>query len=1011
MEQTDGTIYMLEDAWTYEVAFKVWPSQASYDLVAALNNHVIEWGDDFICNDVDDEGNPITMTIPFEEYKSQIKQGTPYSLKTNTSAGVKYKQVTAVLDDDGNVVSYEYGEEKNVPIQTDYDMGLATILMPVKKEFAHAINSQDPYAKIRFYLMVDGMYYMSDGSLSDTLVEPTSVTTADNGDLVVEPELHTVFMDLDDSNNWTDQIYIAPGLITDTRATETDGVMRVLEHGHTYTLSEIILEGSEYEYEFTPQTVRPMVISSQLTYLVMQDDYNQPAAGATTYVIDGKTYFAAASDKQALIGTNRKTAELDITKLIKDDADLLTDAEEATETFTYRVTLSIPDGSDPAGIVGYEYVPRTTSNAYTLYGYQGSEASRGFDSDVERFSGKTFRAWNTLVYRDLVEWQNVGGKIVSVTDDDGNIIWKVPAATVAGHGDTLYHTVTYDMTLKQDEVIRFTNLPSGTLYTIQEIYVDMYPADNAGGTTSGRAPISDPSNIAEAGYTVSVQSTGVNEGTASNTATATGGDTIRGEIKSLDTRYYNQFTNSTTKVLESVRAELKVKKEVEGYEWLSEYYRFTLAAGTCTFTDDEGGTGTSPTPGGTENSVVSIYDSTDEHMLTFGNVLYTRPGVYTYTITEAWAESYVLKPGPATITVTVEPTQVGEGAAQVTKLVVTSITGTGAHTSTEFTAATNTAIATAVTTMTNTIVPTTVSADKAWIMADGSSTPPEGATVTFTLYSQVGDGEAEATEYTATLDGTADETAPEAGGYESEAWTATFVGVPRYVVETVTNEDGSKTRVATPITYTIKETAGYTGFEIDGEDTVADGGTITNKQVAANVALKKIGDAQLTNLLSGATFELYSTYDAENPENNVKAKNAVTGEDIGTITVTDGIGYAGYLSPGTYALVETNAPDGHKLLAQPVQVVVTATEDGITVAYTQADYNAGAQTEAQTEEITVDEETVTAYVVVVNNTSGLELPMTGGIGTTAFYVIGAMLILGAAAMLIMRRRMVRVRVK
>ena len=43
-------------------------------------------------------------------------------------------------------------------------------------------------------------------------------------------------------------------------------------------------------------------------------------------------------------------------------------------------------------------------------------------------------------------------------------------------------------------------------------------------------------------------------------------------------------------------------------------------------------------------------------------------------------------------------------------------------------------------------------------------------------------------------------------------------------------------------------------------------------------------------------------------------------------------------------------------------------------------------------------------VHVVNNT-GAELPSTGGIGTTIFYIVGAVLVLGASVLLVTKRRM------
>ena len=46
--------------------------------------------------------------------------------------------------------------------------------------------------------------------------------------------------------------------------------------------------------------------------------------------------------------------------------------------------------------------------------------------------------------------------------------------------------------------------------------------------------------------------------------------------------------------------------------------------------------------------------------------------------------------------------------------------------------------------------------------------------------------------------------------------------------------------------------------------------------------------------------------------------------------------------------------------------------------------------------------TLTANVV---NQSGAELPSTGGIGTTIFYVLGGLLAVGAGVLLVTRRRM------
>lgn len=57
------------------------------------------------------------------------------------------------------------------------------------------------------------------------------------------------------------------------------------------------------------------------------------------------------------------------------------------------------------------------------------------------------------------------------------------------------------------------------------------------------------------------------------------------------------------------------------------------------------------------------------------------------------------------------------------------------------------------------------------------------------------------------------------------------------------------------------------------------------------------------------------------------------------------------------------------------------------------------------EDTTTQTMTQTALTTKVNNESGNELPSTGGMGTTIFYVVGSILLIGAAVLLITRKRM------
>ena len=104
--------------------------------------------------------------------------------------------------------------------------------------------------------------------------------------------------------------------------------------------------------------------------------------------------------------------------------------------------------------------------------------------------------------------------------------------------------------------------------------------------------------------------------------------------------------------------------------------------------------------------------------------------------------------------------------------------------------------------------------------------------------------------------------------------------------------------------------------------------------------------------------------------------------DAATKVTTDNKGEAFFegLADGTYYLVETKAPAGYNPLTAPVPVTVAGSSTDITKL------------------------SVTAKV---ENQAGTLLPSTGGVGTTVFYVLGAVLVLGAVVLLVTKKRMSR----
>lgn len=156
-------------------------------------------------------------------------------------------------------------------------------------------------------------------------------------------------------------------------------------------------------------------------------------------------------------------------------------------------------------------------------------------------------------------------------------------------------------------------------------------------------------------------------------------------------------------------------------------------------------------------------------------------------------------------------------------------------------------------------------------------------------------------------------------------------------------------------------------------------------------------DADKAKKLSGATFVLY-----QKDGNEVKyyVRNADTMavtwtdklKDATLFTTAEGKTTFTGLKEGTYYLKETKAPAGYNSLEKDVEVKITATYDETTGKL----INSSATSTNNKQYVQVQS---------IANKAGAVLPSTGGIGTTIFYVLGSILALGAAVLLIAKKRM------
>ena len=194
-------------------------------------------------------------------------------------------------------------------------------------------------------------------------------------------------------------------------------------------------------------------------------------------------------------------------------------------------------------------------------------------------------------------------------------------------------------------------------------------------------------------------------------------------------------------------------------------------------------------------------------------------------------------------------------------------------------------------------------------------------------------------------------------------------------------------------------------------ETVKDRVIVFTYKVNADKYKEEVKDG---NELTGAMFTLYKqvptgTAGAETGAEikaelaeNVKAvaladdKFYIIACTVDTDAEGDTFGFKG-VDDGTYVLVETTIPEGYNAW-DAVEFEITAAHD--------IEANDPQLTSLTGGDLVTGEFKDTGIIDTnIVNKSGLELPETGGIGTTIFYIVGGLLVVGAVVLLVTKKRM------
>lgn len=243
--------------------------------------------------------------------------------------------------------------------------------------------------------------------------------------------------------------------------------------------------------------------------------------------------------------------------------------------------------------------------------------------------------------------------------------------------------------------------------------------------------------------------------------------------------------------------------------------------------------------------------------------------------------------------------------------------------------------------------------------------------------------------------------------YTKGTETATEVQKGDYILveySAVLNENAS-IESATPgntnevyLTYSNNPNQGGNGIPEEGKTPVDKVIVFTYKLDA-----EKVDGQDANKKLENVTFRVYRKT-ASNEKEWAKVTDGKlsgwTKEENEATTLSsdkDGKFSVAGLDDGNYYIKEVQQLPGYNKLTEDVEVAIVAnTSNGQS--------GAGEVSELKWVKL-IDKNNIEGTVVTIKNNKGTNLPTTGGMGTTIFYVVGSILVLGAAILLITKKRM------
>ncbi len=810
----------LLDGVTYSYSFDVYPAQDTYDIIAQLKNHEIEYD---------------SLDENIQKYIKPDGHGG-YTLETNTAATYSYY--------DAITETTHQGTMDNPPaVTTDASQ------MTIKKTWENSIDDYDKEP------------------LNMSIMQKTGSEVINYGTVA-----------LNDGNDYQNSIYIATGLLTTTKDAQgnvTD--IKVLDTGHDYYMAEPV--GVSYHWDLIAETVHPMLIDGVLTTLVKVDEPSGMAGknyykeGNTEYYRLTDGVYKAKESGATVSAENKRRNTLLLTKEL--DANGFDIPEGTRFTFDMTVDNNIDNPSADDEDVWFAVYKKGTTSFETNNIVFDDTIVTGAEKEIATIDTTrtdTVSADNVVsVDGDHLTYTYGGNQytvkiasaedgsytyyvyeVIGIDEDAGTVTYTrygteatAPYEGMDGNNPKywtgFWHapsgTANIKAELEEGQIVRYTNLPIGSTYT----FVEEEPTDGFA--------------YEKAEATVKTGSAG-SEGTDPNATVTDAQRKVEGTMNVGNSIYKTTYTNNMEKV--DITA-TKVWEDNDNQDGLRTAVTLHL---------NKSVDGETPT-------VVTGQDKTIPEGAT-GDAL-----------TVTWEDLSTVENGK-TVTYSVTEDEIDGYTTEITK----DENGANAYI------------------VTNTHTPETVEkvATKEWVDKDNvNNTRP--SSITFNLMKKVRDGEATKV-MSVTLDGTA-ETAPtgtDVDGYESAAWEATFVNLPKYeggteITYSVT-EDAVEGYTTNIDGLNVKNTYNYGSLDISKTVDSGNGDTslTSNKEFTFTVNLYK--DSTKAETVEGTFNYTITPAEADASTGTIASGGTVKLKDGQTVSIAD-------LPIGTYYEVTEAAEDGY----------------------------------------------------------------------------------------------------